>query len=69
MLTFDDSAVRASIAQSTGVDTELPLLAFPDLEANLVNQVERIRSHPWIKAVPVTGVIYDVETGRLSHVA
>ena len=32
-------------------------------------QVERIRSHPWIKDVPVTGVVYEVETGRLRQVA
>lgn len=65
MLTFDDAEVRASIAQATGTDVDLPLHAFPDLEANLRTQVERIRSHPWIKDVPVTGAIYEVETGRL----
>ena len=69
MLTFDDQEVRASIAEATGHEVDLPLLAFPDLEANLTAQVERIRSHPWIKDVPVTGVVYEVETGRLRHVA
>ena len=69
MLTFEDETVRASIAEETGTDVELPLHAFPDLETNLVAQVERIRSHPWIKDVPVTGVIYEVETGRLRQVA
>jgi carbonic anhydrase len=69
MLTFDDTEVRASIAKATGEAVELPLLAFPDLEANLTAQVERIRSHPWIKDVPVTGVVYEVETGRLRRVA
>ena len=68
MLTFDDTEVRAGIAAETGVDVDLPLFAFPDLEANLVAQVDRIRTHPWIKDVPVTGVIYDVDTGRLRRV-
>ncbi len=68
MLTFEDGPVQASIAAATGVKVDLPLNAFPDLEANLVTQVERIRSHPWIKAVPVTGVVYEVETGRLRRV-
>jgi carbonic anhydrase len=69
MLTFDDGAVQASIAEATGTEVDLPLHAFSDLEANLVAQVERIRAHPWIKDVPVTGVIYEVETGRLRKVA
>jgi len=69
MLTFEDEPVRASIAEATGREVDLPLHAFPDLEANLLAQVERIRSHPWIKDVPVTGVVYEVETGRLRQVA
>ena len=59
----------ASIAEATGTEVDLPLHAFSDLEANLAAQVERIRSHPWIKDVPVTGLIYEVETGRLRRVA
>ena len=69
MLTFEDEAVAASIAESTGEVVDLPLHAFGDLEANLRAQVERIRAHPWIKDVPVTGVVYEVETGRLRKVA
>jgi carbonic anhydrase len=69
MLTFEDEAVAASIAESTGEAVDLPLHAFGDLEANLRAQVERIRAHPWIKDVPVTGVVYEVETGRLRKVA
>jgi carbonic anhydrase len=69
MLTFDDDHVREHIAETTGEDVDLPLHAFPDLESNLRAQVDRIRAHPWIKDVPVTGVVYEVETGRLRKVA
>ena len=69
MLTFEDEPVRASIAKETGVRIDLPLQPFPDLEANLKDQVQRIRSHPWVKPVPVSGLIYEVETGRLRPVA
>ena len=69
MLTFEDEPVRASIAQATGVRIDLPLQPFPDLEENLKAQVQRIRSHPWVKAVPVTGLVFEVETGRLRQVA
>jgi carbonic anhydrase len=69
MLTFDDDHVREHIAETTGEDVDLPLHAFPDLQTNLRAQVDRIRAHPWIKDVPVTGVVYEVETGRLRKVA
>jgi carbonic anhydrase len=69
MLTFRDDEVRQDIAARTGTDVDLPLGAFEDLEANLRAQVSRIRSHPWIKDVPVHGLVYEVETGRLREVA
>jgi carbonic anhydrase len=69
MLTFQDEEVRRDIAARTGTDLDFAFHAFPDLDSNLRSQVERIRAHPWIKDVPVHGVIYEVETGRLREVA
>jgi carbonic anhydrase len=69
MLTFEDEVVRERIAAETGETVDLPLQSFKDLESNLKAQVERIRSHPWVKDVPVSGLVYEVETGRLHHVA
>ena len=69
MLTFQDEPVRRDIAARTGTDVELPLLAFPDLEANLRAQIDRIRAHPWVRDVPIHGLVYEVETGRLREVA
>ena len=57
------------IAAKTGSDADVPFGAFRDLEDNLRSQVERIRAHPWIKDVPVHGLVYEVETGRLREVA
>ncbi|MDQ3871097.1 MAG: carbonic anhydrase [Chloroflexota bacterium] len=68
MLTFRDDEVRGQLAAQTGVDSDLALHAFPDLESNLRTQVERIRAHPWTKDVPVHGLIFEVETGRLREV-
>ena len=68
MLTFEDEPVRQKIARDQGVSVDLPLLPFRDLEANLRDQVRRIREHPWVKDVPVHGAIYEVETGRLRPV-
>ncbi|HZC32511.1 MAG TPA: carbonic anhydrase [Candidatus Bathyarchaeia archaeon] len=69
MLTFEDQAVRDWIASETGETVDLPLRPFSDLEENLRAQVDAIRSHPWVKDVPVNGVVYDVESGRLRHIA
>jgi carbonic anhydrase len=69
MLTFQDQDVHRSLVSSTGQDVDLPFHAFGDLEANLLAQVDRIRSHPWIKDVPTHGLIYEVESGRLREVA
>jgi len=68
MLTFEDEPVRRDLATRTGRDVELPLLAFPDLEVNLRAQIARIRAHPWVKDVPIHGLVYEVETGRLREV-
>jgi carbonic anhydrase len=43
--------------------------AFDDLEANLREQVRKVKSHPWIpNHIPVRGFIYDVKTGKLAEV-
>ena len=65
MLTFQDADVHRALVEKTGVDVDLVFHSFPDLEANLREQVARIRAHPWIKDVPVRGLIYDVDTGDL----
>jgi carbonic anhydrase len=69
MLTFEDEPVREQIAETTGETVDLPLRPFANLEANLRAQVERIRSHPWVKDVPVSGLVYEVESGRLRQIA
>jgi carbonic anhydrase len=65
MLTFQDADVHRQLVAQTGVDIDLAFHAFPDLEANLREQVARIKAHPWIKDVPVRGLIYDLESGEL----
>jgi carbonic anhydrase len=68
MLTFRDDEVRRDLAAKTGRDVDLAFLAFGELEANLRAQIELIRAHPWIKDVPVHGLVYEVETGHLREV-
>ncbi len=68
MLTFQDEDVHRDLVTRTGQDVDLAFHAFGDLEANLRAQIQRIRSHPWIKDVPTHGLIYEIETGRLREV-
>ncbi|HEX9549549.1 MAG TPA: carbonic anhydrase [Candidatus Limnocylindrales bacterium] len=69
MLTFQDHEVHRDLVDKTGTDIDLAFHAFPELESNLRTQVDRIREHPWIKDVPVHGLVYEVESGRLREVA
>lgn len=68
MLTFQDADVQRDLAARTGKDADVTFHAFPDLESNLRAQVQKIRAHPWTKDVPVHGLVYEVETGRLREV-
>src|SRR5712692_9413233 len=71
MLTFKDEELRTKLQQTTGTATVAPVHfhAFSDLEENVRQQIQRVKSHPWIpKEIPVRGFVYDVKTGRLREV-
>lgn len=71
MLTFKDDDLRGRLQKETGTDAVEPgrFFAFLDLEANVRQQIQKVKSHPWSpKQVPVRGFIYDVKTGRLREV-
>ena len=72
MLTFKDEEVQQKLQKLTGTAAVVPAYfhAFSDPEANVRQQAQKVRSHPWVpKAVPVRGFVYDVKTGRLREVA
>ncbi len=71
MQTFSDEELREDIRNRRGTDSIAPeqFHAFKGLENHVRQQIQRIKSHPWIPSViPVNGCIYDVHTGRLSVV-
>ena len=68
LLNVDEAGLTDRLALESGVRLDLELGAFSDLRSNLVAQVERIRDHPWLRHVPVHGLIFEVETGRLHEV-
>jgi carbonic anhydrase len=72
MLTFKDEELRTRLQGQSGTAVVAPLHfhAFSDLEQNVREQIQKVKSHPWIpKEVPVRGFIYDVKTGLLTEVA
>jgi carbonic anhydrase len=71
MLTFTDENLRKRLLEKYDADTAgLKFYSFPDLEANVKNQVDKIKSTPFLpKDMPVYGFVYDVMTGKIKEVA
>ena len=71
LLKVKEDELRSHLTEKMGTIASEPahFYAFDDLEANLRQQVQRVKSHPWIpKHIPVRGFIYDVKTGALKEV-
>ena len=68
LLGADEAALRDRLADETGEALDIEFGSFEDLEANVRASVERLRTHAWLKRVPVHGLAFDVATGRLSPV-
>jgi carbonic anhydrase len=71
MLTFKNDDLKAQLKQKTGVTSSSPEVfhAFSDVESNVREQIQKVKSHPWIpKEIPVRGFVYDVKTGRLKEI-
>lgn len=71
LLTFRDEELRTRLQQVTGTATVAPSTfhTFTDLDENVRQQVQKVRSHPWMPGhLEVRGFIYDVRTGRLREV-
>lgn len=69
--TFTDEELNAKLSASTGDASPAPMrfFSFKDPEENTREQINTVRSHPWIaKDVPVRGLIFDVDTGLLREV-
>ena len=71
MLTFTDEDLRKKLSEKYKADSsQLKLHSFPDLEANVKNQIYKIKSTQFLpKDIPVYGFVYDVRTGKLKQVA
>jgi carbonic anhydrase len=69
--TFTDEDMNAKLRAATGDASPAPMrfFSYKDPEENTRQQIKKVRAHPWIaKDVPVRGVIFDVDTGRLREI-
>jgi carbonic anhydrase len=69
MLTFSNADLAAKVTADLGVDVGgRDFLPFPDLEQSVRDDVALLSSSPLIADVPITGGIYDVNTGAVTVV-
>ena len=69
--TFTDEELNTKLATVTGDSSPAPMrfFSFKDPVQHTREQIEKVRSHPWIaKEVPVRGFVLDMETGLLKEV-
>ena len=69
MLTFTDDEFAAKLEDETGQRPDWRAHAFDDLEQNVRDSIELIRSSPFVPRTDnVRGFVYEIETGRLREV-
>jgi len=70
MLTFSNDQLREKLKAETGNDaSKIDFLPFPELDRSVRDDVKRIKESPFVdKDVAVTGLVYDVNTGRLRRI-
>jgi carbonic anhydrase len=69
--TFTDEELNSRLIEETGDASPAPMefFSYRDPEQHTREQIEKVRSHPWIaKEVPVRGFVLDMETGLLTEV-
>jgi carbonic anhydrase len=63
--------LRTRIQNRTGTAAVAPAFfyAFQNIEQNVREQIQKLRSHPWIpETVTVRGFVYDVSSGKLREI-
>src|SRR5690348_3779035 len=71
LLNKSELELRTIIQNRTGTAAIAPshFYAFDDIERNVREQLQKLRTHPWIpKEVTARGFVYDVVTGRLQEI-
>jgi carbonic anhydrase len=68
MASGDEDDIHAALDEAGGPDTRsLAFLVTDDQEATVREDVQRVRSWPYLSRLRVGGFLYDVDTGRLTQ--
>ena len=69
MLTFSDDDLRSKIKDELDQSVDhIAFLPFKDLKQSVTDDVQALRKSPLVLEVPVTGYVYEVETGKIVKV-
>lgn len=69
MLTFTDAALRTKIHTDLHQNADhITFLPFDDLKQSVLDDVRVVRESPFVLDVDVTGLLYEVESGRVVRV-
>jgi carbonic anhydrase len=69
MLTFTDDVIRDKISADLKQNTDhIAFLPFGDLTQSVRDDVRFLRESPLVLDVPVSGYVYEVETGGIVKV-
>jgi carbonic anhydrase len=69
MLTFTDDAFKRSIQDDTGIKPPWSAEAFPDLDEDVRQSINRIKASPFIPHTDaIRGFVFDIATGKFNEV-
>ncbi|KAJ0423997.1 carbonic anhydrase [Aspergillus carlsbadensis] len=69
MLTFTDDVIRSKIKAELNQNADhIAFLPFPDLRQSVLDDIKLLRDSPVVLDVPITGYIYEVESGKIVRV-
>jgi carbonic anhydrase len=70
MTKITDDGFRAELQAATGIAPRFAIESFRDLDANVRQSLERLRSSPFLAHTDlIRGFVYDVDTGALREVS
>ncbi|KAL4761542.1 beta-class carbonic anhydrase [Aspergillus foveolatus] len=69
MLTFTDDAIRVKIRENLHQNADhIAFLPFADLPQGVLEDIRLLKESPLVLHVPITGYIYEVESGKIVKV-
>lgn len=69
MLTFTDEAIRSKIRADLHQNVDhIAFLPFSNLKQSVLDDIQLLKDNPLVLDVPITGYLYEVETGKIVKV-